>query len=294
MQAYFKHLPGNVRGALWALMATALFVVTGAMVKYASQSYHITQILFFRQIVMLVLVLPTIIRHFPQSLETERPGLHVLRLLGALAALFMGFTALAHLPLATAITLSFAKLFFVTLIAIPMVGEKVGRYRISAIIAGFVGVLIMLKPDPGSAVSPYALVAITGAVGAALAVVSVRKLSQTESTLTLLSYQAVFVGIIVALPAFWFWHMPDLPDLLLLLAIGVLSLAAQWLGVQSYRAGEVSVVTGMEYTKLIYATLIGIVVFSEWPGLNTLAGAVIIITAAITTLVREARLSGKT
>lgn len=285
---FFK-LPGNVQGTLWALAATAMFVVVGALVKLASEDYHIVQILFFRQIVMLFLVVPTVSRYFPHSLKTERLGLHLVRLCGALAALSLGFTALANLPLATATTLSFAKVFFVTLIAIPMVGEKVGWHRFSGILIGFIGVLVMLKPDPGAAISPYAFVAVMGAAGAALAVVSVRKLSKTESTVTLISYQALFVGGVVALPAFWLWQTPDLPGLFLLFSIGLASFAAQWLGVQSYRAGEVSVVTSMEYTKLIYATLIGIVVFSEWPGLNTLVGAAIIISAAIYTIIREAR-----
>lgn len=288
----FHKLPGNVKGTIWALAATAMFVMVAALVKLASQDYHIAQILFFRQAVMLLLVAPTILRHFPHSLRTARPGLHLLRLCGALAALSLGFTALAHLPLATATTLSFAKVFFVTLIAIPMVGEKIGWHRFTSILVGFIGVLIMLRPDPDAAVSLYAFVAIMGAAGAALAVVSVRKLIQTESTVTLLSYQAIFVGGVVSLPAFWFWQIPDLPGLLLLLSIGFGSFAGQWLGVQSYRAGEVSVVTSMEYTKLIYATIIGIIVFSEWPDLNTLIGAAIIISAAIYTIIREVRRGG--
>lgn len=288
----FHKLPGNVQGTIWALAATAMFVMVAALVKLASQDYHIVQILFFRQAVMLLLVAPTILRHFPHSLRTARPGLHLLRLCGALTALSLGFTALAHLPLATATTLSFAKIFFVTLIAIPMVGEKIGWHRFTSILVGFIGVLIMLRPDPGAAVSPYAFVAIMGAAGAALAVVSVRKLIQTESTVTLLSYQAIFVGGVVALPAFWFWQIPDLPGLLLLLSIGFGSFVGQWLGVQSYRAGEVSVVTSMEYTKLIYATIIGIIVFSEWPDLNSLIGAAIIISAAIYTIIREVRRAG--
>jgi len=284
-------LSDNVRGALWALAATAAYVVVGALVKLASRDYHVAQILFFRQSVMLVLVLPTVLRHFPQCLKTDRLGLHLLRIAGAIAALLLSFLALAHLPLATATTLSFAKMFFVTLIAVPMLGEAIGRYRISALLVGFIGVLVMVRPDPESAVSAYALVAIVAAAGAALAVVCVRKLSTTESTVTLLSYQAIFVGILFAFPAFWFWHQPDFSGLLLLVSIGVISLTAQWFGVQAYRAGEASVVTSMEYTKLIYATIIGIVVFSEWPQVNTLIGASIIIAAAAFTVLREARLA---
>ncbi|HED14755.1 MAG TPA: DMT family transporter [Gammaproteobacteria bacterium] len=279
----------NVRGALWALAATAAYVVVGALVKIASRDYYAIQILFFRQSVMLLLVLPTVLRHFPQSLKTERLGLHLLRLVGAITALLLSFVALAHLPLATATTLSFAKMFFVTLIAVPMLGEVVGRYRIAALVVGFAGVLLMVRPDPQNTSNLYSMVAIVAAAGAALGVVCVRKLSTTESTVTLLSYQAIFIGVLVAFPTYWFWHQPDLQGLLLLLAIGVISLIAQWLGVQAYRAGEASVVTSMEYTKLVYATIIGILVFAEWPQLNTLVGAAIIISAATFTVIRESR-----
>jgi drug/metabolite transporter (DMT)-like permease len=283
----FGKLPGNVRGSLYALLATAMFTGVAAMVKYASSDYHVAEILFFRQSVMLLVVMPTLVRHFPQSLKTRRPALHLLRLAGALTALSLSFTALGHLPLATAISFSFTKTLFVTLFAALLLGEMVGWRRGLAVLAGFIGMLIMLRPDPGSAISIYAIFAIIAAIGAATAVTCVRALTSTESTATLLSYQAIFVGILVALPTWFVWKTPDLAGLLLLILIGAVSYIAQWLGVQGYRAGEVSVVTGMEYTKLLYATLFGILIFSEWPDVQTLFGATIIIAASIFTIWRE-------
>ncbi len=292
MRNWFNQLPGNVRGAIFGLMAAAMFTVVSALVKYAAKDYHIVQILFFRQLVMLVTMLPIIVQTFPDSLRTTRPGLHIVRLLGALTALTLSFTAVAHLPLATAISVSFSKTIFVTLLAVVILGEVVGWRRFLAILVGFGGMLIILRPNPGDTMSIYAIVAVLAAAGAALAVVSVRSLSSTEEPVTLLSYQAIFIGLLVAIPTFYVWKTPDLIGFAILILIGLVSVVAQWLGVKSYKAGEVSVVTGMEYTKLIYATIIGIWVFSEWPDLNTFIGAAIIISASAFTIWRENSIKG--
>ena len=289
MRSWFLKLPGNVRGTLIALFATALFTVASALVKYAAPQFHVFQILLFRQVIMLVLILPVFLKNFPDNLKTRRPGLHLLRLSGASMALVLGFVAVSNLPLATAISFSFTKTMFVTIMAFVLLSEPVGWRRILAVFTGFAGMLIMLRPDPGSAVSPYAIIATVAALGAGIAVTSVRRLSSTESAATLISYQAVFVGLLVTIPSLFVWKTPDFAGFVLLVAIGVVSALAQWLGVQSYRAGEVSVVTAMEYTKLIYATLIGLVVFAEWPDIKTFIGAAIIISASAYTLIRESR-----
>jgi len=289
----FSNLPGNVRGTIFGLAAAAMFTVVSALVKYAARDYHIFEILLFRQTVMLIVVMPVLVKHFPHSLITRRPGLHLLRLTGALAALTLSFTAVAHLPLATAISFSFTKTLFVTIFAVLLLREVVGWRRVLAVLVGFVGMLIMLRPEPGSAISFYALLAIIAAIGAAIAVTCVRALTSTENNITLLSYQAIFVGVLVMIPTIFVWKTPDLLGLALLIAIGMASILAQWLGVQSYRAGEISVVTGMEYTKLLYASLIGIVIFAEWPDSNTLIGAVIIIGASAFTIWRESQLTAK-
>ena len=293
MQTWFNQLTGNVRGAIFGLIAAAMFTVVSALVKFAAQDYHVVQILFFRQSVMLLTMLPIIAGNFPQSLRTKRPLLHITRLLGALTALSLGFTAVAHLPLATAISISFTKTMFVTVLAVVLLSEVVGWRRFLAILIGFIGMLIILQPNPGDVVSIYAFLAIIGAAGAALAVVCVRSLSSTEDAVTLLSYQSIFIGILVAIPTFYLWKTPDLIGLIVLVSVGLVSALAQWLGVKSYKAGEVSVVTGMEYTKLIYATMIGILVFSEWPDTNTFIGAAIIISASAFTIWRENKIKAK-
>ena len=145
-----------------------------------------------------------------------------------------------------------------------------------------------MQPSGDGFINLNALIPLAGAVGAAFAVISVRKLSQTESTATLLLYQAVFVGALAGIPLFWLWVTPDLPGLLLLLAMGILATTGQWVGVKALRLGEASVIGNIQYTQLIYAAILGYALFGETPDTHTLLGAAIIIASALYMVHREA------
>ncbi|MCP3971993.1 MAG: DMT family transporter [Rhodobacteraceae bacterium] len=278
----------NNRGILWALVAAALFAASAAMAKVAVRDYHVLQILFLRQVIVFLSSLPAIARTFPGSLRTSYPGLHAVRLIGAFTALSCGIWAVAVLPLTTATTLGFAKVFFVALIAMWFLKEPVGLHRIAAVIAGFCGVSVVMRPGVGGFADLNALVPIMGAIGAAAAATSVRRLSQTDTTATLLVYQSLFVGVLAGFPLLWLWVTPDLPDLLLLLAMGIMATAGQWVGVRALRLGEASVVGNIEYTALIYAVILGFAVFGEIPDAGTILGACIIVGSSVYILHREA------
>lgn len=278
----------NIQGILWALLATGLFAIVAAMAKVAVNEYHVLQILFFRQIVVFLSSLPSIAKSFPQSLKTKHPLMHAVRLFGAFVALSTSIWAVAVLPLTTAITLAFAQVFFVALLAMWFLKEPVGVYRIGAVIVGFIGVVVVMRPGVDGLINLYALIPLLGAVGAAFAVISVRQLSQSESTATLLVYQAVFVGVLAGVPLFWLWVTPDIAGLAFLLSMGVLATVGQWVGVKALRLGEASVIGNIQYTQLIYATVLGYALFGEIPDAYTLIGAAIIIGSALFIIHREA------
>ena len=288
-QAMTDRSTNNVKGVLWALLATGLFATMTAMAKVAVTEYHVLQILFFRQIVVFASALPSIAAASPGSLRTRYPGLHAIRLVGAFVALSCGIWAVAVLPLTTATTLAFTQVFFVALLALYVLGENVGRHRATAVIVGFVGVVIVMRPGVDGLLDLHALIPIAGALGAAMAITSVRTLSQSEPTATLLVYQAVFVGVLAGIPLFWFWVTPDLGGLLFLLAMGVVAALGQWAGVQALRCGEASVVGNIEYAKLIYAAAFGYILFAEVPDTYTLLGAAVIVASSAYILHREAR-----
>ncbi len=281
-------VPDNLKGVLWALLATALFAIVAAMAKVAVNEYHVLQILLFRQIVVFLSCLPTIAKSFPGSLKTRHPNMHAARLIGAFVALSCGIWAVAVLPLTTAITLGFAQVFFVALLAMCFLNEPVGLHRIAAVVAGFVGVVVVMRPGVEGIFDVHALIPVVAAIGAGIAVISVRKLSQTESTQTLLVYQSLFVGALAGVPLFWFWWTPDLAGMLFLLTMGVLATVGQWVGVKALRLGEASVVGNVQYMQLIYAAILGFFLFDEVPDIYTIAGAAIIIGSSIYIIHREA------
>ncbi|KZL14444.1 Riboflavin transporter [Pseudovibrio sp. Ad37] len=285
----YSLMSNNLKGVLWALLATALFTLTSALAKVATTEYHVLQILFFRQCFVFASALPVLIKTFPHGFKTKHPLPHALRLTGAFVALSTGIWAVALLPLTTATTLAFAKVFFVAILASLFLGESTTRTRVTGIILGFVGVLIVIRPGFDCFASLYTLIPLAGALGAAVAVVCVRKLSQTESTATLLGYQAVFVGLMAGVPMFWLWKTPDLFGLLLLTIMALIATLGQWVGIKALRLGEASVVGSVEYISLIYAALLGLVLFSELPDTFTLIGAAVIIFSALYMMQKEHR-----
>jgi drug/metabolite transporter (DMT)-like permease len=144
-----------------------------------------------------------------------------------------------------------------------------------------------MRPGVDGLIDVNSLVPVLGAAGVALAIISVRTLSQTESTTTLLIYQAVFIGVLAGIPLFWLWVTPDSYGLLFLLAMGILAAGGQWTGVKALRLGEASVIGNIQYVQLLYAALLGYILFNEVPDKFTLIGAGIIICSSMYILHRE-------
>lgn len=284
----FHTLPGNVKGGILLMFAAAGFGTMIALIKLAGENLHVAQILLIRQVVMAVIVAPTIFKNFPGSLKTNHFGLQMLRIVLALIAMGFGFTAVVNMPLADATAIGFAKSFFVTICAIFILNEVIGIRRWIAVIVGFLGVLIVLRPGT-DAFTIYGVYALIGAAGAGTVMVVIRILTRSESTTTILTYQALGVGLAVAIPGIYFWQAPSLFEWGLLLAMGVISYIAQMFNIMAYRHGEASVMASLDYVRLIYSIIFGYFLFMHMPDFWTLFGAAIIIGASIYTIHREAQ-----
>lgn len=283
-------LPGNTIGALWILQAAVLFTLMSMMIKLIGQDISIFQILLIRQATMAAIVAPKILRGLPGSLHTRRPDLQIARIALACTAMLCGFSAVIYLPLAEATALGFSKTFFVTIFAILFLSEKVGRHRWAATLIGFAGVIIMLRPGSGGLIDPYAGLAIAGAAAAGLVTIILRILTRTDLPSTILTYQAVGVGLIMVIPAVYAWKDPTLEQWGLLILIGIVSWAGQMSNIRAFRAGEPTAIASLDYTRLVYATVIGVVVFGNWPGIETYIGAAFIIGGSLYVIHREAAL----
>ncbi len=270
------------------MLASIVFSLMALLIKLLGQRLHITQILLVRQIGMVIMVAPAILRNFPGSLRTTRPGLQLIRVFCALVAMLFGFTAVIHMPLADATAIFFAKSFFVTVFAVFFLAEIVGVYRWSAVLIGFVGVLIMLQPGTDN-FSIYGLASLVGAAGAAAVMILLRLLSRSDSTDTIMTYGALGVGLVMIVPGIYFWQQPTASEWLLLTAVAVVSFFGQRSNIFAYKHGEASLLASLDYVRLLWATLFGFLVFDQLPGMSTWFGAVIVVAAAIFTIYRETR-----
>ena len=287
LQRRWRALPGNVRGGVTMIFAAFFLSVMVALIKLSGSSLHVMEILFFRQMAMIMIAAPVIWSSFPQSVVSQRPMLQLARIGTAFLAMLLGFTAIIHLPLAEATTISFGKTFFVTLLAILLLGETVGVRRWAAVVFGFLGVLIVAWPSGEQAINIYSLLAILSAALVGFVMVMVRRLSQVDQPITILTYQAFGVGVLMLPGAIWFWKTPTVDELLVLAAIGALAVVGQYLNILALKSGEASAVAPIDYIRLVYAILLGLWMFNEWPEPRVFLGSAIIVAAAFYTLHRE-------
>jgi len=284
----FAALPPNARGAIWVVFAGFFFTIMTALIKQIGDTIPVVQILLFRQITMTCTVLPVLIAGYPGILKSRHLPLHLARVTLAVIAMTCGFTAFVHLPLAEATALGFAKSLFVTLFALVLLHEVAGPRRWIAVLLGFVGVMVMVKPDAGG-LNLYAVLAVIAAAAAAGVMVIIRKVSQFDRPVTILSYQAILVGLLMIPPTIYYWVTPTLEQWLIMGLIGLLSVVGQLANIQGFKEGEASAVAPMDYSRLVFAALIGFLVFFEVPDTTTLIGAALITATSLYTVRAEQR-----
>lgn len=286
-------LPGNLRGALWMLLAGAVFTAQGALVKLLGARLDSFQIAFFRCAFGLLTIAPFIVGPYLTQgatalFMTGRPWMHLARALAGVGGMFCGFYAVTHLPLADATALTFTKPLFMIVLAVAFLGEPVRWRRWSATVVGFLGVLIIMRPGTDS-FQPAALVALLGSFFIADVIVLVKKLSATERNITILFYFAVITTIVSAVPALFVWQEPTQYELGLLVLVGVTATLGQAFSLRAYRAGEATAVVPFDYARLIFAATYGYLFFAETPDLWTWVGAAVLIASTLYIALRDIR-----
>ena len=283
------------RGALLMLASTALFTIMGAMVKLASERIPFFEIMFFRSILALPVVLLIVLRMGGgASLATQRFPQHVLRAMTGTAAMSCSFFALTVLPLAEQTALTFTTPLFVTLLAIPLLGEKVGIHRFGAVGLGFVGILVIAlgKGAFMGPMDPWIIFGMVVAVGhgvfSAATTLLVRSLSATERSTTIVLWQSILMTGFTALTLPFVWVTPSGQEWLLLLAIGLVGGVAQVMLTEAFASAQVSSLGAYSYTGILWAVLLGWIFFGEQPGLTTFLGSGLIVLAALYIMRREA------
>ncbi len=275
-----------IRAAATAVMASFLFAAMGATIKLASHQLNNEMVVFLRNLFGLLLILPTIWRMGPAEIRTCRPGMHLLRSLTGLTAMYCFFYALAHLDLAEAMLLNYSAPLFIAIIAVLWLGEQITLPLLLALLSGFAGIALILKPDTGI-IAPASLIGALAGLFAGIAMVSIRRMSDSEPTMRIVFYFSLIATLVSAIPLFWFWRTPAPGSIAIMLLAGLFATGGQVLLTRSYGLAPASRVGPYIYTSVLFAALIGWLFWRETLDAWALVGAMLVCCSGILAIRRK-------
>ncbi len=279
-----------LRAALLMLGSTLAFGLMAIAIRYATRYVPTQEVAFFRNAFGLLALLPMLIRPGSAPLKTQQLPRYFLRSAIGLASMLCAFWAIGHLPISQAISLSYSTPLFVTIAAVLWLGETVRMRRWAAVIIGFIGVLIIVRPGSTS-FTPGTLVAVGAAVLSSLVAIQIKQLTRIDSADTVVFYTYVFWVPLSLVPALFVWVWPTGLAWVWLVATGVLGTLGQLLWTRALRLGEVSALTPISFMQLPLVSLLGWLLFNEALDRWTVIGAGIILGANAYIAHREAVLA---
>ena len=278
------------RAALLMVGSAFCFGSMAIAIRLASNPLHPFEIAFFRNVFGLVFTLPLVARAGPQLLRTQRLPMYFFRCVLGMISMLAAFWAIVHLPLAKAIALSYSTPLFVTIGAIFVLGEVVRARRWSAVIAGFIGVLLIVRPGLHG-YSPAALVALLAALMSACVSISLKFLSRTETPDTIVIWTTL-LWVPLSLPAaLLFWQWPHGETWLFLVAAGLFGTSGHMCWMRALKIGDVSLLAPISFVQMPIVAVLAYFLFGEKLDRWTALGAVVIFAANVYITHREARLS---
>ncbi len=266
-------------GAVYAVAGAAAFATMGALVKVAAAELPNPMVVFLRNAFGLLILLPWLLQPGLSGLATRRPWAHLLRAAAGLTAMYCFFFAISRMQLANAVLLNYSQPLFIPFIAWLWLGERPARRIAPAVLIGFVGVALILKPDAGL-VSPVGLIGLAAGVLAAVAMVAIRALSTTEPATRIVFYFTTLGTLISLGPAVYLWQSPSPEAWLAMLGAGGFATLGQILLTRAYSVAPAAHVGSLIYAAVIFAGLWGWWIWAEIPDLFSLAGTILVIAAA--------------
>lgn len=278
-----------LRGILYVVLATLLFGVMDASIKWLGATYPVPQVGFFRSLFGLLPLLPMAASGpggLRGALRMQQPAGVLGRSLLAPAAMLCIFASFVLLPLAEAITIGFAAPIVMAVLGVFLLGERVGWRRWAAILAGFGGVLIVVRPD-GLSLSIGAGLALAGTLIYSLSMVWGRRLMRRDGAMTLALYTHLVAIVVLAAVLPWNWVTPTLPDLALMAVMGIAGGFAALFLTRGYQLGPVAVLGPFDYLNLPVAAFSGWLIWQEIPGTHVWWGAAVIVGSGLYIVHRE-------
>jgi drug/metabolite transporter (DMT)-like permease len=272
----------NLRlGALFAVLAALAFSVMAAGVKVAAREVTGEQIVFFRCATSLVVLLPWLLRHGAGAIRTQRLAGHLWRAGFGTCAMFLFFYALAHLHLAEAMVLTYSTPLFIPFIAWVWIREPPPPVIFLAIGLGLAGIVLIAQPEAGLAVSPASVAGVLSGISAAAAMVSIRRIADTEPAPRVVFYFSALSTAIAAVPLLWSWTPVSGGTLALLVAIGVLATLGQLCLTRAYALAPAARIGAFTYVAVVFGGLLGWALWQERPDAASLTGMALVIACCL-------------
>ena len=288
LKARYQRVPALFRAIALVLLATAFFASMHSLVRYVSDDLHAFEIAFFRNLLGLFVMLPLLIRAGPGRLKTHQPGLQLLRGVSGLMSMLTWFFALSQVPIAHATALSFTATLFATIGAAFFLSERIRLRRWTAVGIGFVGTLIVLRPGIVR-VELGTLAVIFSSICWGMSLVIVKKLTRTDATVSMVGWMGIMLSLGSLPAAIPVWITPNIEQLLWLLAIGALGTLGHLSSTSAFKLADATALFPFDFMRLVWASLIGFMVFAEVPDIWTWVGGGVIIASASYITWREAR-----
>ena len=285
------NLTPTTRGAIWMLASGIFFAGLGVSIRIASREIPTVEVVFFRNFINLIIMLPWLIKIGIGGLKTKKLSMHLFRAIGGLISMFFWFAGFGVLPLAEATSLGFTAPLFATLGAVFFLHEVVRFRRWFAILFGFIGTLIILRPGL-QIITPEALYILIGAIFVAGGFMLVKILSKTESPTTMVLFMALFLTPLSLIPALFVWVWPSPGAWIWLIIVGTTATCGHLLFNRAFAVTDVTAVLPFDYCRLIFAAGIGLFMFNEMPDMWTWIGGSVIFSSTIYIANRESKKTG--
>ncbi|WP_435088870.1 DMT family transporter [Candidatus Pelagibacter bacterium nBUS_29] len=280
----------NNKLAIFLIITSVFFgTVMLSFLKIAQEDVNVYVAGFFRFFLGLVIILPYVIKNKDVVLKTTHLKQHFLRAILGLPAMLVYFSALVLLPIEKLTAISFVVPLMVTILAVFFLGEKIYIYRTLALILGFSGMLVIIRPGFVD-ISIGVYMVLFSALLWSINIIITKKISKDDSAITILAYQSIFMSLLSFLIVLFFWEMPSLKTFIYLILAAMCGTVLHLTLNHAFKLVDVSMTQPYSFLNLVFASIIGYFIFDEMPDLYTWIGALIIFTGVLIISYREMKL----
>ena len=286
----FRTLPSQNKAIAYTLISIFFFSFMGIFIRKSSENIHIMEVIFFRNLLACLIIIPVMSSSGLASFKMNRPGLFVWRAIFVSIGMFSGFSAITLIPLAQATAISFTTPIFVTILAVFLLGEVIKFRRVAAIFVGFIGMLIIVQPGAGG-ISLGVILAFIGAFFHSINLLIVKKLTANESANAIVVWMVIMLVPISLVPAIFVWEWPSALTWLYLWCLAFCGTVGHSFFTRAYSLADITSLQPFQFIKLPMIAFLAWVIFSELPLYWTWLGGLIIFSSTVYITRREAKIN---